>query len=69
MNNWPETETAIDLTGINGECAEPTYRIGNLLFRLNPVGRYALYWNGKSWRESAGVTNDRVLELGVLQNA
>ena len=57
--NWP-TETAIDQTGLNGEVDEPTYEIGCVLYRKNPVGRYAHYWagRGRGWRESACVTNE-----------
>lgn len=55
-NPWPETETAIDLTGINGEV--PTIHYKGLECRVNPAGRYALYWNGKCWRESASITNE-----------
>ena len=36
---------------------EKLYSIGETFYRINPNGRYALYWNGKSWRESATVTN------------
>jgi len=55
--DWP-TETAIDNAGLNGEAGAPTYSIGDTFYRINPNGRYALYYNGKSWRESATVTND-----------
>ena len=56
--DWP-TETAIDNTGLNGEVDAPTYRIGETLYRKNPVGAYALYFagSGRGWRESACVTN------------
>ena len=37
---------------------EKLYSIGETFYRINPNGRYALYYNGKSWRESATVTND-----------
>lgn len=64
MNNpWPETETAIDLTGINGEV--PTIPYKGLECRVNPRGNYALYWHKGSWRESASITNDDILAEGV----
>lgn len=66
VNNWP-TETAIDNTGMNGEVDTPTYRIGDTLYRINPVGSYALYWSGKKWQESQNVTNRTVMTAGVLE--
>jgi len=58
-NNWP-TETMIDLVAHNGEVDEPTHEISGVLYRVNPVGGYALYFAGRvrGWRESACVTND-----------
>lgn len=64
--DWP-TETAIDNTGMNGEVQEPTYKVGITLCRINPVGTYALYWDGKRWRESAMLTNTAVRLNGVIQ--
>jgi len=51
MSNWLE---------LRETKPEKIYSIGDTLYRVNPVGRYALYWNGKAWRESATVTNDRL---------
>jgi hypothetical protein len=66
-DNWP-TETAIDNTGLNGEVDAPTYSIGSVLYRVNPVGEYALYFGGRGrgWRESACVTNE-MLNSGELK--
>lgn len=66
VNQWP-SETMIDLVAHNGEAQEPTYKIGLTLYRINPVGNYALYWNGKKWQESATVTNAAVRLNGSLQ--
>lgn len=63
---WPD-ETAIDLTGINGECDAPIYKYNGLLWRMNPVGRYALYFHKGTWRESQQDTNEKVLAGGILQ--
>ena len=59
MSNWP-TDDHITNVALNGEVEEPIYSIGDTLYRVNPVGRYALYWSSKAWRESATVTNDRL---------
>ena len=60
MNNWPD-DTHIINVAMNGECDQPVYEIGETLYRVNPVGGYALYWNGRKWGESAAVTNDMIL--------
>jgi len=60
--DWPESETAIDNTGHNGEVPEfVTYEIGETLYRVNPTGGYALYWSGSKWCESASVRNSQLL--------
>lgn len=64
--DWP-TEEAINSTGLNGEVDAPTYKVGITLCRINPVGTYALYWDGKRWRESAMLTNTAVRINGVIQ--
>ena len=65
--NWP-TETHINNVAHNGEVDEPTYRIGDTLYRINPVGNYSLYWSGKKWQESQRMTNAAVRLNGKLEN-
>ena len=57
MTNWP-TEQHINNVAHNGEPDAPVYELGGQLYRVNPVGVYALYWNGKKWQESASIKND-----------
>jgi len=58
-DNWP-TDDHITNVALNGEVDEPTHEIGSVLYRVNPVGEYALYFGGRGrgWRESACVTNE-----------
>ena len=62
---WPD-ETAIDRTGINGECTEPVYMLNGVQYRINPKGNYSLYWHKGTWRESQSITNNMVRINGVL---
>lgn len=66
MDNWP-SETMIDLVAHNGEVQEPTYLIDETLWRINPVGNYALYWHKGIWRMSGYMTNAAVRLNGTLQ--
>lgn len=72
MNNiknqitWPD-EGAIDLTGVNGEVQEPSYRIDDTLYRINPAGEYALVWNSKKWMENGRFTNSFVKSVGEVE--
>ena len=57
---WPEHDDVITGVAHNGEVSEPVYRIGCTLYRINPVGTYALVWNGKKWMENQRLTNAAV---------
>ena len=62
---WP-TETHINNVAHNGEQDAPVYKYNGLLFRINPVGGYALYFHKGTWRESQRVTNNMVRTNGVM---
>ena len=60
--DWPESETAIDNTGHNGEVPEfVTYEIAGKLYRVNRMGGYALEWTGAKWEPSKAVMNSQLL--------
>jgi len=63
-DNWP-TEQHIDNVAHNGEPDAPVYELGDQLYRVNPVGVYALYWTGKKWQESASIKNDWLIIKGL----
>jgi len=66
MSDWP-TDDHINQVALNGEVDAPTYEISGVLYRVNPAGRYALYWHKGIWRQSMTTTNERVLTEGVLK--
>ncbi len=41
------------------------YLMGQTLYRVNPQGEYALYYN-RAWRESAKVTNKELVGMERL---
>lgn len=65
MSSWP-TDDHISNVGHNGEQDAPIYEYNSMLWRMNPVGRYALYFHKGTWRESQQDTNEKVLADGVL---
>ncbi len=42
------------------------YLMGQTLYRVNPQGEYALYYNNRAWRESAKVTNKELVGMERL---
>lgn len=67
VKHWPN-ESAIDLTGQNGEVDAPVYEMLGHLYRINPVNNYALYWSKKrKWEENGRYTNAAVRLNGTLQ--
>lgn len=42
------------------------YLMGQTLYRVNPQGEYALYYNNRAWRESASVKNKELIGMTKL---